>query len=99
MTGSRRWRSIRCEVQPDLLEHFRIDLPGVSLLRFLLRIEYELDGPALRNERTGVEDIQTFVDRVALGDALFQLERMDGCDLGVAAEGAQPREARFEALD
>src|SRR6185295_2258075 len=73
--------------------------PGVALLRLLLRIEHELDGPAMRPERARVEGVKTFVDRLVLGNALFELERMDRCHLGVAAEDAYPRKARLEVLD
>src|SRR5579864_9202259 len=69
--------SIRCEVLPDLLQHVRIDHPGVPFLRLSLRIQHELGGPALRPERAGVKDVETFVDHVALGDVLFELERVD----------------------
>ena len=47
----------------------------------------------MRPERAGVKNVKTVVDRVALGDALFELERVDGCHLGVAAEDAHPRKA------
>ena len=87
------------KVLPDLLEHARIDHPGVAFLRLLVRIQHELDGPALRPERAGVKDVEAFVDRLALGDALFELERMDGRHLGVAAEGAHPREPGLDVLD
>src|ERR1700676_1724037 len=63
--------SIWCEVLPDLLEHPRIDQPGVAFGRLLLRIQHKLDGPAMRPERSGVKHVQTFVDGIALGDALF----------------------------
>src|ERR1700682_4947299 len=85
--------SIRCEVLPDLLEHSRIDQPGVAFRRLLLRIQHELDGPAMRPECAGAKDRETFVDRIALGDALFELEWVDGCHLGIAAEDAHPRKA------
>jgi hypothetical protein len=32
----------------------------------------------VRPERAGVKNVKTFVDRIALGDALFELERVDG---------------------
>ena len=76
------------EVLPDLLDDLRIDHPGVTLPRFLVGIQHELDARAVRPERAGIEDVETFVDRVALGDTLFDLQRVNRRDLGVAAEGA-----------
>src|SRR5262245_47518180 len=75
------------EVLPDLLDHTRVDDAGVAFLRLFLRIQRELDRPALRPERGGIEDVETFVDR-RVSDTLFELERMDWRDFGVAAEGA-----------
>src|SRR5262245_30956513 len=61
------------EVLPDLLDHPGIDHARVALLRLLLRVQRELDGSALRPERAGIENVETFVDR-GVADALFELE-------------------------
>src|SRR2546423_1291903 len=92
-------RSIRREVLPDLPHDARIDDARVFRIRFLLRIQYELDGGTLRTERAGIKDVQTLVNGVALRHASFELERMNGRHLGVAAVRAHPGEARFEVLD
>src|SRR5262245_38716631 len=64
---------IGCEVLPDLLDDARFDRQDVFLGPLLLRIEQELDGPALRSDRARIEDVETFVDRVGLRDTPFQL--------------------------
>jgi RNA polymerase sigma factor (sigma-70 family) len=81
------------EIVRELLNQLRVDNLRVALLRFLLRIERQLDGPARRGERAGVEGVEAFVDRIGLVDALNQPERVHGRDLGFAAKGAQAREA------
>src|SRR6476659_10109633 len=60
-------RTIRTAVLRDVIGHSRIDHARVPLLGLVLRVEHELDGPALRPERVRVKTIEPFVDRVALG--------------------------------
>src|SRR6476660_374710 len=82
-----------------MVDDLGIDDTGVRFSGLLLRVQHELDGSALWAECTRIEDVEAFVNGVAVADALLQLERMDWRDLGIAAESAHPQEARFEVLD
>ena len=83
--------SVRSEVLPDLVDDLGIDDTRVRFSWLLLRVQHELDGSALGPERTRIEDVETFVNGIAVANALLQLERMDWRDLGIAAERAQAR--------
>src|SRR5437868_14725358 len=74
---SRMGGSIRCEVLPDLLHHARIDDARVLPFGLLLGKQHDLHRAALRAERGGIEDVETFVNGVGLGHSSFDFERMD----------------------
>src|SRR6476620_8147899 len=76
-------RSVGREILPGPLDQGGIHYAGIGLVRFLVRIQHELDRSALRRERAWVERVEAFVDRLGLGDTLLELERVDGRHLGV----------------
>jgi hypothetical protein len=87
------------ELLPDLLDHLRIDRPGVLLVRLFLREHHQLDRLAVRPERLRIVDVEPFANGVGLGHTLLEGERVDGRHLDIPAKGLQPGKTGLEMLD
>ena len=50
-------------------------------------------------ERLGIEDVEALANRISLGHALLECERVDGRHFDIAAKGAHPRKTWLEMFD
>src|SRR3954470_15662901 len=92
-------RSIRRKVLPDLLRYSRIDDDVLCFRGLLLGIQHQGEAAALRPERAGIKRVETFSDRLVLGDLSFEREPVNGRDLGLAAIRLHSGESGLDVLD
>src|SRR5688572_12188966 len=85
--------SVEIEIPPDLLKSLGIDDPRVCFRGLLLRIQHKRHRAASRSECCRIERVQTFVDRVRLGDAQFEFERVNRRHFRATAKGLHTLEA------